>query len=352
MFKASRLGIAAVALGALALTACSTGTTGGSEGGSSSDGPSFVYITPEALGINEFLKLGDAGTKAAAEELGGTAKTFESDGTEQTMRSNIEAALDEAPDAIVLTTFQLTPFALEYATDNPEQPFVLIDDCPIVEGDLPSNLYCGQFAEYEGAYLAGVEAGHLTQTGAVASVGALDTPFINRYTDSFALGAQSVDAAITDNQSFVGGDNPFADPVGAKENALAALEGGADQVFAATAGGNGGVFEAAQERGAFAYGVDINQCGQAEGVVVDNVIKKIDVVVLDLLTKITDGEPGGESTIYDLASGGLSLTGLEEGVADSGCVIAEHPEVIEAVEAARDAIIAGDVVVPDPIQAG
>lgn len=350
MFKASRLGVAAVALGALALTACSTGTTGGSDGGSSSDGPSFVYITPEALGINEFLKLGKTGTDAAAEELGGTAETFESDGTEQTMRSNIEAALDDAPDAIVLTTFQMTAFALEYATDNPEQPFVLIDACP--EGDLPSNLYCAQFAEYEGAYLAGVEAGHLTQTGAVASVGALDTPFINRYTDSFALGAQSVDAAITDSQSFVGGDNAFADPVGAKENAIAALEGGADQIFAATAGGNGGVFEAAQERGAFAYGVDVNQCGQAEGVVVDNVIKKIDVVVLDQLTAIVDGTDGGTNTIYDLASGGLSLTGLEEGVADSGCVIAEHPEVIEAVEAARDAIIAGDVVVPDPITAG
>lgn len=350
MLKASRLGVAAVALGALALTACSTGTTGGDD--TSSDGPSFVYITPEALGINEFLKLGDAGTKAAAEELGGTAKTFESDGTEQSMRSNIEAALDEAPDAIVLTTFQLTAFALEYATDNPEQPFVLIDDCPVVEGDLPSNLYCAQFAEYEGAYLAGVEAGHLTETGSVASVGALDTPFINRYTDSFALGAQSVDAAITDSQGFVGGDNPFADPVGAKEVALAALEGGADQVFAATAGGNGGVFEAAQEQSAFSYGVDINQCGQAEGVVVDNVIKKIDVVVLDQLTAIMDGEAGGSSTIYDLASGGLSLTGLEDGVEESGCVIAEHPEVIAAVEAARDAIIAGDVVVPDPITAG
>lgn len=349
MLKASRLGVAAVALGALALTACSTGTAGGDD--TSSDGPSFVYITPEALGINEFLKLGDSGTKAAAEQLGGTAKTFESDGTEQSMRSNIEAALDEAPDAIVLTTFQLTAFALEYATDNPEQPFVLIDDCP-VDAELPSNLYCAQFAEYEGAYLAGVEAGHLTQTGSVASVGALDTPFINRYTDSFALGAQSVDAAITDSQGFVGGDNPFADPVGAKEVALAALEGGADQVFAATAGGNGGVFEAAQEQSAFSYGVDINQCGQAEGVVVDNVIKKIDVVVLDQLTEIVDGEAGGSSTIYDLASGGLSLTGLEDGVEESGCVIAEHPEVIEAVEAARDAIIAGDIVVPDPITAG
>ncbi len=350
MFKASRLGVAAVALGALALTACSTGTTGGSDGGSSSDGPYFVYITPEALGINEFLKLGDTGTEAAAEELGGTAETFQSDGTEQTMRSNIEAALDDAPDAIVLTTFQMTDLALEYATDNPEQPFVLIDACPTE--DLPSNLYCAQFAEHEGAYLAGVEAGHLSQTGAVASVGALDTPFINRYTDSFALGAQSVDAAITDSQSFVGGDNPFGDPVGAKENAIAALEGGADQIFAATAGGNGGVFEAAQERGAFAYGVDINQCGQAEGVVVDNVIKKIDVVVLDQLTAIVDGTDGGTNTIYDLASGGLSLTGLEEGVADSGCVIAEHPEVIEAVSTVRDQIVAGDIEVPDPIQAG
>ena len=73
----------------------------------------------------------------------------------------------------MLTTFQLTAFALEYATDNPEQPFVLIDDCPVVEGDLPSNLYCAQFAEYEGAYLAGVEAAYRRFVDTMAGNGLL-----------------------------------------------------------------------------------------------------------------------------------------------------------------------------------
>ena len=57
-------------------------------------------------------------------------------------------------------------------------------------------------------------------------------------------------------------------------------------------------------------------------------------------------------TSFGLAEGGVGVVALQDDVADSGCVIADHPEVIEAVKEARDAIVAGDIVVPDPLTAG
>src|SRR5271170_7130442 len=38
--------------------------------------PLFVYVSPNAVGVNDFLKLGNVGTERVANELGGQAKTL------------------------------------------------------------------------------------------------------------------------------------------------------------------------------------------------------------------------------------------------------------------------------------
>ena len=42
--------------------------------------PLFVYVSPNPIGVNDFLKLGKIGTERVAEALGGVAKTYESYG--------------------------------------------------------------------------------------------------------------------------------------------------------------------------------------------------------------------------------------------------------------------------------
>jgi basic membrane protein A and related proteins len=46
----------------------------------------------------------------------------------------------------------------------------------------------------------------------------------------------------------------------------------------------------------------------------------------------------------------VTLTGLQEGVAESECLIADHPDVIAQVESVRDQIVAGEVTVDDPAE--
>ncbi|HSJ27884.1 MAG TPA: BMP family ABC transporter substrate-binding protein [Acidimicrobiia bacterium] len=330
---------------ALVLAACGGSDGEGTDDGEGeADGPSFIYVTPNPIGVNKFLELGQIGTQRAAEKLGGTWKTFEST-DDSSRRANIEAAVDEAPDVIVLTTFTLVELADEFSKANPDQEFILIDTCP----EAPSaNLHCGVFREQEGAYLLGIMAGSLSESKQVGSVGAIDIPFLHRYTDSFALGAQSVDPSITDTQVWIGGDNPFSDPARAKEQALAVAAQGADHIFAVGAGSNGGIFEAAAEAGFFSYGVDVNQCPDRPGHIVDSNMKLVDVLVEQLIDQILAGT-AGTVVSFGLAEGGTGVMALSDDLADSQCVIADHPDVVEAVKEAAQGIIDGTIVVPDPL---
>lgn len=330
----------------LALAMAAAACEGGAEEVETAEEPvELIYVTPGPIGINPFLSLGDAGTRRAAERLGGTAKTFESNLDTASQRSNIEAAIEEAPDVVVLTTFTLLEMADEFSKAHPGQKFILIDACP----DEPApNLHCGVFREHEGAYLLGIMAGHLSESGQIGSVVALDIPFFKRWWESFELGAESVNPDVENSPVFIGGENAFADPARAKELALSLAAQGPDHIFAVGAGSNGGVFEAAGEAGFLAYGVDINECPSAPGLVVDNNLKLVDVLVDQLIEKVINGEAGPVES-FGLAEGGTGVMALHPDLASSQCVIADHPDVIAEVEAAAEGIIDGSIVVPDPL---
>ena len=55
------------------------------------DKPLFVYVSPNPIGVNDFLKLAKLGTERVAQSLGGEAKTYESSDP-TTQRQNLEAA--------------------------------------------------------------------------------------------------------------------------------------------------------------------------------------------------------------------------------------------------------------------
>ncbi len=335
---------AGAASAALLLTSCAGGGGGTEEGGD--EGPGFIYITSDPIGQNEFLKSGKVGIENVAEEFEGTSDTFESK-DEATRRSNLEAAIAEAPEVIVMLGFQFADVAKELAEQNPQQKFLLIDT--FVEG-APENLYQATFREQEPSYLLGVEAGMLTQSGKVGSVVSLDIPLLKKYSDGFAEGAKSVKPDVeTVAPQVIGGDNPFADPARGKEQALAFAATGVDQVFAVGAASNGGIIEAATERGFSAYGVDANQCPMAPGSVVDGTVKSVDRVIETVVGEIMDGTSAADATTsFGLAEEGMTIVSLTEDAAESQCTVMENPEVLEKVEQVRDDIVSGEITVTDP----
>ena len=336
-------GIALIAV-ALTLTGCATD---GAAAPVSDTDASIILITPTPIGSNNFLQLASAGATEAAETYNASVDVYESEDP-TSIQQNLDAALLEKPDVIIGVSYSVLDQFTEAAIDYPDQQFLLID----TSAEEPtSNLTAAVFKEYEATYLTGVEAGLLSETGNIGVVAALDTPFIHRWIDPFFAGATSVNPAVTTAAQFVGGDNPFGDQARAKAQAQILADSGADYVQAAASGGNLGVFEGAAETSFKAFGVDTNQCLDSPGNVVDNAIKNVDVALVASVGDILDGKTG-DFTSYGLAEGGVSLTGLEDGVADSECLIADHPDVLEKVAAVRDQIVSGELVVVDPLTAG
>ncbi|MCZ0990046.1 BMP family ABC transporter substrate-binding protein [Streptomyces diastatochromogenes] len=335
---------AATAILATAATACNAAAKNDtSASGKSGSGTSFTLVTPDAVGQNEFLKLAVTGIKEAAKAHDGTQKVYESTDT-ASQQQNVQAAVEAKPDVIVLVGFEFADLVAQQAKAHPKQRFLMIDACTTKTF---ANVGCAVFREHEGVYLAGAEAGLLSKSGKVGAVDVLDTPQFRRYSDPFAAGAEQVAAKTQTATRFVGGQSPFDDSARAKEQANSLLAKGTDQLMAAAAAGNYGVFEAAKAKGAFAYGVDVNQCPSAPGTVVDNVIKRTDVAVQKGIDAVLGGK-AGTTVSYGLKEGGISLTGLEAGVDSSQCVIARHKDVLEKVKALRDQIVAGKLKVDDP----
>ncbi|MEV7193077.1 BMP family ABC transporter substrate-binding protein [Streptomyces sp. NPDC093510] len=345
------LRITAAAVGAVLLaTGCNAAAKDGDSGGGGG-GKAFTLVTPDPVAQNEFLKLAVSGVKAAAKAHDGSQKVFQSSDT-GSRQQNVASAVDSAPDVVALVGFEFADIVAQQAEAHPDQQFLLVDACT---KKTYKNVTCAVFREHEAVFLAGAEAGLLTGSKKVGAVDVLDTPQFRRYSEPFAAGARKVRPGVRSRTLFVGGQSPFNDAARAKDQASTLASGGVDQVMAAAAAGNTGVFQAAKAakaakgEGFQAYGVDANQCLGSPGVVVDNVLKKTDVAVEKGIGQILDGK-GGTTVSYGLKEGGMSLTGLEPGLADSKCLIAEpaNKDVLKRVERLRDDIAAGKLTVDDP----
>ena len=147
----------------------------------------------------------------------------------------------------------------------------------------------------------------------------------------------------------MGGDNPFGDPVRAKEQALAMYSAGSDIIFTATAGGDFGVFEGAQENNFKVLSVDVNRCVNAPGYIIDNTLKGVDAAILNSVDVIKNGAEAS-FTAVGLKEGGMGLMALKpDMLAESQCLIAEQTEVLDEVRKAAEKIMNGSLEIKDPM---
>ncbi len=99
----------------------------------------------------------------------------------------------------------------------------------------------------DAAYLSGIIAGAMTQSGNIGMVGGFPIPEVNRLMHAFMAGAAEMKPDISFQVSFIGS---WFDPPKAKETAFAMIENGADLLYAERFG----VSDAAKEKGILAIG--------------------------------------------------------------------------------------------------
>jgi len=314
--------------------------------GRTQEGATYVLVTESRIGVNKFFESGREGLFKAAETHGSRALIFESTDP-STRRQNVQAAIDMNAAIITVMGFGFDDIITDLAPENLQQHFIIIDTCL---AEIPDNVHCAVFREYEAAYLAGAEAALTSQSGKVAAIGALDTPFLHRYTQGFALGAKQTRPDIEVLPAlWVGGNNPFQDPVRAQAQAALHLAAGADRIYAVAVAGNGGIFKAVAEvPGAMAIGIDVNQCGDLPGAVIDSTLKHVEIILPAVIDDIVNGRAQAIKS-FGLAEKGLELVGLSDDVANSGCMIADNAQIIQQLEIIQAQIISGEITIDDPM---
>lgn len=222
-----------------------------------------------------------------------------------------DAAANEEYDVMILGTYQMSEFLQIVAPQYPDKFFIIYDvSVDYTKADL-SNVYSVTYKQNEGSYLAGVYVGLMSQTGVVGVVGGQDIPVINDFIVGYEQGARENGVTNVIVQ-YAGGWN---DPAKGKELALAMYQQGADFVFQVAGGTGVGVFEAAQEMGNYAIGVDSDQASiiaetdpaQAE-FIPTSMLKNVDNSLYRAMSMFIEGTlPFGEMEALGVAEGGVGL---------------------------------------------
>ena len=240
-------------------------------------------------------------------------------------------------DPIIAVGFGQAPALEKVAAEYPDTSFSIID----MVVDLP-NVQSIVFKEHEGSFLVGIIAALASETGRVGFVGGMDIPLIRKFACGYEQGVKHVNPGADVYQNMTG-TTPAAwnDPVKGAELAKSQFDRGADVVFAAAGGTGLGVLQAAADDGKLSIGVDSNQNYLHPGSVLTSMLKRVDVAAYEVYQTAMNGT----------WSPGIRNLGLaEDGV---GWALDEHnemlisPQMAEQVDAARAAIVAGELAVHD-----
>ena len=253
--------------------------------------------------------------------------------TDADYQTNINTFIDEEYDLIICVGYMLADATREAAEDNPDQLFAIIDDSSI---DLP-NVACLMFAQEQASYLVGLVAGSVTESKIVGYVQGMVSDSMNLFGIGYISGVKEVcpDAEVLQYNA-----NNFGDIAGGSTAAKDMITKGADVIYQAAGGTGIGVINACDEEGIWAIGVDTDQAPLAPDHVITSAMKRVDVASQDISKAVAAGTFEAGVHLYDLSNGGVDLAPTRDHI---------PADVLETVEAAKAAIIAGEKTVPTSV---
>ncbi|MFQ5948294.1 MAG: BMP family protein, partial [Acidimicrobiia bacterium] len=235
------------------------------------------------------------------------------------------------------------------AAAHPDVNYGLIDGfIPDLTAD--SNVVALSFAEHEGSFLVGAAAALKTQTGRIGFIGGVEIDLIKKFQAGFEAGVAAIDPDIVVDIKYISQPPDFSgfnDPAKGKEIGQGQYDAGADVVYHAAGGSGGGLFEAAKETSeatgtqVWAIGVDSDQyltaAADLQPYILTSMIKRVDTSVYATIRAQVGGTFEGGYRAFGLADEGITYS-TSGGFVD---------DIVDQLNALRDDIIAGTIVVPD-----
>jgi basic membrane protein A len=272
-----------------------------------------VNLINGVQGDKSFFDSAVRGVTKAQSEFGLEVKTIEAGVDPAKWEPALQdAAANEEYDVMILGTYQMSEFLQKVAPKYPDKKFIIYDVSVDYKACDCKNVYSVTYKQNEGSYLAGVYAGAMSKSGIIGAVGGQDIPVINDFIVGYEQGAKSVNPKATVIKQYAGGWN---DPAKGKELALAMYQQGADLVFQIAGGTGVGVFQAAQEVGKFAIGVDSDQATiiadtnpEQAKVILTSMMKNVDNSLYRALKMHVEGKLGyGTAEALGVKEGGVGL---------------------------------------------
>lgn len=305
------------------------------------------------LGDKSFNDAAQRGVIQAKEEFGVSYNEAQPSSAEEFPQFQRQFAQSGNYDLVCCIGFAQQSALSNTASNFSDQKFMLVDS--VVESDNVANYL---FKEEEGSFQVGHLAGLLTTQDfsagegstnpdetTVGFVGGVDVPLIRKFQAGYEAGVAEANSDVEVLTAYTGS---FSDPAAAKEAALSMYDQGADIVYHASGASGVGVFQAAQEKGRYAIGVDSDQSRTEpsyQDVILASMVKRVDTAVYTSVENVVNG---------DYEGGSMVTLGLEQdGVA---CVYGQSlgseisSDVKSSLDASASAIISGDISVPTTVE--
>ncbi|MEF9878405.1 MAG: BMP family ABC transporter substrate-binding protein [Clostridia bacterium] len=290
----------------------------------------------ETLGDLGFYDSANEGLKSLEKDYGvvGSVVECKSDASAY-QPALVEAA--EQNDIVVAVGWQFWDGLSAVVPEMPETLFIFVDNGLEGVGD---NLLSITYAENQGSFLAGYIAMKMAKSGTVGVIGGENSDTINNFIVGYKQGAlyanpegTVLDPVYTDD---------YEAPDKGKEAALSLYSKGADVVFPVAGKTGLGVFEAAQEQGKYAIGVDSDQKHVNPEVILCSMLKQVGNSIYDAVSMYLEDSVFNGGTIWnaDISSGLVAI-----GYGDETMTQQVPDELKAEVEALKLKISSGEIVV-------
>jgi simple sugar transport system substrate-binding protein/basic membrane protein A len=190
---------------------------------------------------------------------------------------------------------------------------------------------------YEAAYLVGIIAGHVSESGKLGAIYGFDIPVCHAMGEALLAGAQTVNPQAELTQTAIG---DWLDAAKGKEAALAQSDTGVDFWIQCGEAPTVGAIEAAKEKGGFVTGYVGDMTENGPDVVLVNLLWNLEPMFEDMMKNTTEGKFDAPYYRFGIAEGALDIT-INPALADK-----IPAEALKLVEEAKAKIKSGELEVP------
>lgn len=287
----------------------------------------IAMVMPGPINDNDWNSVGYNGLKLAAEELGAEF-AYSENVTDADAERILRDYASRGYNLIFAHSFSFGNATLEVAKDFPDIIFMAG-----TATELTANMGTYDNPDYQGAYLAGMLAAGVSESGVIGWVDGNPSPNMLANLHAYEAGAAEMKPEIKVLHTFIGS---WYDPPKAKEAALAQVEQGADVLSAQGVG----VIDAAKEKKVWVLGAMTDQNYMGPEVVLTSVTWDLAPLIKGVAQSILDGKWESKNWSFGIVEGSVNLApfhGLDSSIS---------AEVIDKVNQKFEDIKSGSFVVP------